>query len=137
MQAWEACALPLGDTRMGAHGITDAWHKKGRPTTRAVRKLRSGAWLLGRTNAADGGAAVGALALGDGLAILGGALDRILHFLLGPALNAVRFNCHWYLVSSLVLALRAPTLTPAKGRFQRGTLYMSMPPDGTPQSMLS
>ena len=52
--------------------------------------------LLGRANAADGGTAVGALTLGDGLAVLGGALHRILHDLLSLALDAICFNCHWF-----------------------------------------
>src|SRR5699024_6128474 len=51
-------------------------------------------WLLAGANAADGGAAVGALALRDGLAVLRRALHRVLHNLLGLALHAVSFDCH-------------------------------------------
>ena len=51
-------------------------------------------YLLGSANAANGGAAVGALALGDGLAILCGAFNRILHDLLSLALYAICFYRH-------------------------------------------
>ena len=50
--------------------------------------------LLGGTNVANGGAAVGALALGDGLAVLRGAFNRIDHGLLALALYAITFYCH-------------------------------------------
>lgn len=50
--------------------------------------------LLGGANAADCGAAVWALALGDGLTVLGNALHGVLHRLLGLALYAICFNCH-------------------------------------------
>lgn len=55
--------------------------------------------LLGSTDAANRGAAVRALTLGDWLAVLRGALDRINHGLLGLALYAVSFNSHVYLNS--------------------------------------
>ena len=51
-------------------------------------------YLLGSANTADGRAAVGALALGDGLAILRGAFHWILHDLLSLALYAICFYRH-------------------------------------------
>ena len=50
--------------------------------------------LLDLADAADGGAAVGALALGDGLAVLGVALLRVGHDLLRLALDAVSLDRH-------------------------------------------
>ena len=50
--------------------------------------------LLHSADAADGGAAVGALALDDGLAVLGGALLGIRHRLLCLALHAISLNSH-------------------------------------------
>lgn len=50
--------------------------------------------LLGGTNAADGGAAIGAFTLRDGLAVFRGSLDGILHDLLCLALHAVCLNSH-------------------------------------------
>ena len=50
--------------------------------------------LFCSSNAADGGSAIGALALGDGLAILRRALDRIRHDLFGLALHAVSLDSH-------------------------------------------
>ena len=50
--------------------------------------------LLGRADAADRGTAVRALALGDVLAVLGLADDRVLHFLLSLALHAISLDCH-------------------------------------------
>ena len=47
--------------------------------------------LLRGADTADGGAAVGAFALRDGLAVLRRALDGVLHDLLGLALHAIRF----------------------------------------------
>ena len=53
--------------------------------------------LLGGADAADGGSAVGALTLGDGLAVLRNALDGVLHDLLRLALDAIRLDSHSYL----------------------------------------
>ena len=50
--------------------------------------------LLCRADAANRGAAIRALAFGDGLAVLRGALDGVLHYLLGAALYAVCFDSH-------------------------------------------
>ena len=50
--------------------------------------------LFCSSNAADGGSAVGALTLGDGLTVLGNALNGILHFLLSLALHAVSLDSH-------------------------------------------
>ncbi len=50
--------------------------------------------LLCSADAANGGSAVGALALRDRLAILRQALSRVLHRLLGLALHAIRFDSH-------------------------------------------
>ena len=50
--------------------------------------------LFGGADAADGGAAVGALALRDGLAVLRGSLDGVLHDHLRLALHAICFDSH-------------------------------------------
>ena len=50
--------------------------------------------LFGSADTTDGGAAIGALALGDRLAVFSRALDGIFHFLLRLALHAICFNCH-------------------------------------------
>ena len=50
--------------------------------------------LFCSANAADGGSAIGALTLGDGLTVLGNALNGILHFLLSLALHAVSLDSH-------------------------------------------
>ena len=50
--------------------------------------------LFCSANAADGGSAIGALTLGDRLAVLGNALNRILHFLLSLAFHAVSLDSH-------------------------------------------
>lgn len=48
--------------------------------------------LLGAANLADGGAALRALALGHGAAVLGGDLDSVLHLALSLALHAIAFH---------------------------------------------
>ena len=50
--------------------------------------------LFCSSNAADGGSAIGALTLGDGLTVLGNALNGILHFLLSLALHAISLDSH-------------------------------------------
>lgn len=50
--------------------------------------------LFDGSDAADGGSAVGALALDDGLTVFRSALDGIFHDLLRLALYAIRFDCH-------------------------------------------
>src|SRR5699024_10658893 len=73
--------------------------ESGRTTTapassRGRRFFVEDSTLLRSADAADGGAAIGALALRDGLAVLRRALDGILHDLLGLALHTIRFNSH-------------------------------------------
>lgn len=55
--------------------------------------------LLNFADTADGGATVGALSLGDGLAVFGNALNRIGHDLFLLALYAVCFDSHMRLTS--------------------------------------
>ena len=113
--AWEAIALPLGDTR--TERIISSGIRLHRSPTyathgaheRSSERKKEPAWagsvllflllpmqryLLGSANTADGRAAVGALALGDGLAILRGAFHWILHDLLSLALYAICFYRH-------------------------------------------
>lgn len=52
------------------------------------------AMLFVCSDATNGRAAVGALSLGDGLAVLRRALDGILHNLLCLALHAISLDCH-------------------------------------------
>lgn len=91
--AWEAIALPLGDTRTESHYIiggvaSQVAHITKEPAFAGSYKL------LGGANAADGGTAVWALTLGDRLTVLGNALYRVLHRLLGLALYTICFDCH-------------------------------------------
>lgn len=58
--------------------------------------------LFDGADAADGGAAVGALALDNGLAVFRGALLGVRHRLLFLALHAISFNSHRCLDSSNV-----------------------------------
>ena len=116
---WEAWALPLGDTRMmtdySANTSSTQTENVSRETsmdasrseyTTAPEQKRGGRGtskdldepelLLRGADTADGGAAVGAFSLRDGLAVLRRALDGVLHDLLGLALHAIRFNSHGF-----------------------------------------
>lgn len=64
--------------------------------------------FLRSTDTANGGAAVGALALRDRLAILRRALDGIRHDLLGLALHAISFNRHAAKHLSVLCLSRSP-----------------------------
>ena len=68
--------------------------EKGAPEGTPCGETVEAGRLLRSADAADGGTAVGALALGDRLAVLGRALDGVLHDLLFLALDAISFDSH-------------------------------------------
>lgn len=79
--------------------------------------------LLDCADTADGGTAVGALALHDGLAVLGQAFVGFHHDLLRLALHAVCFDFHFVLIPSQTGMHRArPTIDLS---LQRKILYPS------------